>query len=84
MTMFLNLTQARNNFPDVIKKISKGENVVVTKRGKIVALISALKEEELETDAILNNPALMKKIRKAKKDVQSGKIHSYEEIFKGI
>lgn len=84
MTIFLNLTQARDNFPNLIKKISNGESVVVTKRGKIVALISALKEGELETDAILNNPGIMKKIRQAKKDIQSGKMHSYEEVFKGI
>lgn len=84
MTMFLNLTEARDNFPSVIKRISKGENVVVTKRGKIVALISALKEEELETDAILSNPGIMKKICQAKKDIKSGKMHSYEEVFKGI
>ena len=84
MTMFLNLTEARDNFPSVIKRISKGENVVVTKRGKIVALISALKEEELETDAILSNPGIMKKIRQAKKDIKNGKMYSYEEVFKGI
>lgn len=81
MTIFLNLTEVRNNFPQLIKKITKGDNVIITRRGKVVAFISSLNEADIETDAILKNPRLMKKIKKAKEDVSADRLYSYENVF---
>lgn len=81
MTKFLNLTEARNSFPQVINQVARGDHIIITKHGKPTAMILKIDANMLETTAILKDKAFMKKIRRAQQDIKAGRLYSYKEVF---
>jgi prevent-host-death family protein len=77
----LNLTEARNAFPKVIDRVEHGDRVIITRHGKPAALIVKIDPTLLETRSILNDKEMMKKIKKAREDIEAGRLHSYQEVF---
>ena len=81
MTKWFNLTNTRNNFPQIIAEVSKGSQVVITRRGKPTAIIIGINDNQLETWDIMKDKELMKKIKIAKEDIKKGRIYTYQETF---
>ena len=81
MTQFLNLTEVRNRFPKIIHQVERGDQVIITRHGKPTAIIIKLDPNILETNAILKDKEMMKKIRSAKEDIKAGRLYSYQDVF---
>jgi prevent-host-death family protein len=81
MTKFLNLTEARNTFPKVIEDVEKGDQIIITKRGKPAAFIIKIDSNMLETVSIMEDREIMRKIKKAREDIKANRLHSYKEVF---
>lgn len=73
--------------PRIIDEIdSKMDRFIITRRGKPVALIMSIEDYEsiLETLDILSDTRLMKRIKEAEKDVQSGDFKALDRIEKEL
>lgn len=87
MVNTITLKELRPELPKVIKDIDKKlDRYIITKRGKPVAIVMSVDDYEgfLETIEILSNKKLMRKIKKAKKEVKEGKTISLEELRQKI
>jgi prevent-host-death family protein len=83
MVKFISLKQLRPNLPKTIKDINmKLDRYIVSKRGKPVAVMMSIDDYEglLETIEILHDKNLVKRLKKAKREIQEGKTISLEEL----
>jgi len=74
--MYLNVTQAKESFLDLIRKVEEQESVVLEKRGKPVAAL--LPYEEYTTLSRIKNYLTIQEISEAMKDLGI----TAREIFK--
>lgn len=87
MVNTISLKDLRPALPSVINNIdSKLDRYVVMKRGKPVAIMMSFDDYEsiLETLEILSDKNLVKRIKKAKKEIDEGETVSLEEIRRKI
>jgi len=87
MTKNVTLKDLRPKLPRIIDEIdSKMDRFIITRRGKPVALIMSIEDYEsiLETLDILSDTRLMKRIKEAEKDVQSGDLKALDRIEKEL
>lgn len=77
---FINVAEAKAKFSEVLRK-SKGEDVVVTSRGKPTALIQGLKEEDLEDFLISHSRKIRELMEKAWQAYKKGEIIQLEELI---
>ena len=82
-TITLPITQARNNFLNLIRDTKNVlERIIITKNGKPEAVLLSYDEYEgwLETFEIAKDKELMAEIKCAKEDIRAGRIHSYKDV----
>ena len=82
-TITLPITQARNNFLDLIRDAKNIlERVIITKNGKPEAVLLSYDEYEgwLETFEIAKDKKLMAEIKRAKDDIRAGRVYSYKNV----
>ena len=75
------ISEVLRNFSKVIDLVNQsGRRCVIEHRGKIVgAIISA---DELETQEILEDPVVMKRIKRAEEQIKAGTpLLTHEEVF---
>ncbi len=60
---FVNVRELKNKTSCVLRRAGKGEDIVVTSRGKPCAVIHGLTENEIEDYILLNRPAFEKKLK---------------------
>lgn len=86
-TITLPITEARNNFLNLVRNARKIlERVIITKNGKPEAVLLSYEEYEgwLETLEIMKDQELVKGIQAAKADIKAGRIYSYNEVMKSL
>jgi prevent-host-death family protein len=75
----------RPKLPKIIKTVdSKLDRFIITKRGKPAALLMSIDDYEslLETIDVLSDKKLIKRLRKAEKELEKGKVKALDEIEK--
>lgn len=59
--LFANIRELKAKTSEIIRKTEEGEDVIITSRGKPVALLRNFSEDEIE-EYILNHPKFLKKL----------------------
>ena len=80
----LTVTQAKAHFLEIVRNSDKRlERFLITKQGKPAAVIMNADEFEgwLETLEIMSNKKLLAQIRKAKKEVEQGKVKTFKDVI---
>jgi prevent-host-death family protein len=78
-TQTISMSDARANFAETLDAATKGDVILVTRRGKPdAALVDA---EILEDYLASTNPRIIKKVQTARKEVE---LISFEDAFKTI
>lgn len=81
----LPVTDVKRNLLPLIRKVQKlQESVTITRNGRPAAVLLSLDEYEglLETVEILSDPALVKRLRRSKKELDRGQWISHREVWK--
>jgi antitoxin YefM len=79
----LTVTQAKSQFLKIIRNSHKRlERVLITKQGKPTAVLMNVDEYEgwLETLDIMADKKTLRELRKAKLEVQQGKVKTFSEV----
>jgi prevent-host-death family protein len=79
---FANVKELQKDASGIISLVEKGEDVIITKRGKPVAVIHPLSEDTIEDYMIQHSPSIRKKIEEGLKDSREGKIIPLRDIIK--
>jgi prevent-host-death family protein len=79
---FANVKELQKCASGIISLVEKGEDVIITKRGKPAAVIYPLSEDEIEDYMIKHSPTIRKKIEEGLKDIKEGKIIPLRDILK--
>lgn len=87
MQNFINATDARNNFFDLLEKIKKSPYPInITVKGIPEAVIMSKEEFDgwIATIETLSDTELMKSIRQSEKDIKAGRYRDWEEVKKEL
>ena len=87
MVNMISIRELRPELSNVVRRIhDKFDRYVITKKGKPEVVMMSIEDYEsiLETLEIQSDKQLMKRIRKAEKDLKAGKGVSLEEIHKKL
>ena len=79
---FANVKELQKNASGIISLVEKGEDVIITKRGKPAAVIYPLSEDEIEDYMIQHSPSIRKKIEEGLKDSREGKVIPLRDLIK--
>jgi prevent-host-death family protein len=79
---FANVKELQKDASGIISLVEKGEDVIITKRGKPAAVIYPLTEDMIEDYMIQHSPSVRKKIEEGLKESREGKIISLRDIIK--
>ena len=80
------ITEARNKFTKLPDQAAKKQILAITRRNKEVMAVMSweLYEGLLETLEVLSDPELMKHLRTAIEDVQTGRTHSLSDAYERL
>jgi len=84
MKNILPVTTVKKNLMKLLSQAQEdGSTFVITKDGKAAGVLMSAEEYEgmLETMEILSDPKAMESLRKAQKDIDEGRVYSFEEVF---
>ncbi len=79
---FANVKELQKDASGIISRVEKGEDVIITKRGKPAAVIYPLSESEIEDYLIEHSPSIRKKIEEGLKDRKEGKTIPLRDLLK--
>lgn len=79
---FANVKELQKDASGIIRLVEKGEDVIITKRGKPAAVIYPLTEDMIEDYMIQHSPGIRKKIEEGLKDSREGRIIPLRDIMK--
>ncbi|MFH1856166.1 MAG: type II toxin-antitoxin system Phd/YefM family antitoxin [Candidatus Omnitrophota bacterium] len=82
MDYIMPISEVRGKLPEMIKKISLGKHLIITRNGKPEAVL--LSPEEVETLEIKADQKLLQSILRAEEDVSAGKLYSHKDVFKDV
>ena len=83
-TKLISSAEARANLPSLLSQIEElQEHVIITRRGKPVAIMLGYEEYEslLETLEVLSNPELLKGVKEGEDDIDKGDMVSLNEYL---
>jgi|KNS12BottometaT_FD_k123_127219_1 prevent-host-death family protein len=66
---FVSVRELRIQTPDVLRRVAKGEKIIVTKRGKPQAALVKLTEDDIE-DLVLTHPHFLEEIDAARQEYE--------------
>ncbi|MDA8086860.1 MAG: type II toxin-antitoxin system prevent-host-death family antitoxin [Nitrospiraceae bacterium] len=69
---FANIKELQRDASSLVSLAEKGEDVIITKRGKPVAVIYPLDEDAFEDYMIEHSPSIRKKIEEGLKELKEG------------
>ncbi|MBI4064697.1 MAG: type II toxin-antitoxin system Phd/YefM family antitoxin [Elusimicrobia bacterium] len=80
----LTATKAREQLFRLIERTTRRHEAfeITSRNGQAVLISEEDYEDLIETLELLSNPGLLKSIRKAKKEIASGKTYSLKKVFK--
>lgn len=79
---YANIKELQRDASDIINRVEKGEDVIITKRGKPAAVIYPLTEDVIEDYMIQHSPTIRKKIEEGLKDAREGRVIPIEDLLK--
>lgn len=79
---FANVKELQKDTSGIISRVEKGEDVIITKRGKPAAVIYPLSEDEIEDYMIEHSPSIRRKIEEGLKDRKEGKTILLRDLLK--
>lgn len=79
---FANIRELQKDASGIINLVEKGQDVVITKRGKPAAVIYPLNEDMIEDYMIQHSPSIRRKIEEGLKDVKEGRVISIGDLLK--
>lgn len=79
---FANVKELQRDASGIISRVEKGEDVIITKRGKPAAVIYPLSEDEIEDYMIQHSPGIKKKIEEGLRESREGKVIPLRDLIK--
>ncbi len=79
---YANIKELQKDASGIINRVEKGEDVIITKRGKPAAVIYPLSEDVIEDYMIQHSPTIRKKIEEGLKDAREGRVIPIEDLLK--
>jgi len=79
---FANVKELQKDASGIISRVEKGEDVIITKRGKPAAVIYPLSEDEIEDYMIQHSPGIKKKIEEGLRESREGKVIPLRDLIK--
>jgi prevent-host-death family protein len=79
---FANIRELQKDASGIINLVEKGQDVVITKRGKPAAVIYPLNEDMIEDYMIRHSPGIRRKIEEGLKDVKEGRVIPIGDLLK--
>lgn len=79
---FANIKELQRDTSGIITLVEKGEDVIITKRGKPAAVIYPLTEDEIEDYLFQHSPTIRKKIAEGLKDIKAGRVTPLKDLLK--
>lgn len=79
---FANVKELQKDASGIISLVEKGEDVIITKRGKPAAVIYPLSEDEIEDYMVQHSPTIRRKIEEGLKDVKEGRTVPLKDLLK--
>ena len=76
-----NTVELKNKTNAIIRDVMKGNPVIITYRGKPAVSLTPLTEDDLEDFILENSPRIRKMVAQAEKDIQKGKVRSFDEYL---
>jgi antitoxin YefM len=87
MSRTVPFTEARARLSELLDVVEREqEHVVITRKGKPVALLMSVDEWESweETIEVLSDDELMESLRRADEDVKAGRLYTLDEVLKRL
>lgn len=81
---FANTVELKNKTNELLRRVMKGEPVIITYRGKPAASLLPLGQDDLEDFVLEHSPRVRKMVAAAEKAVASGEVISLEDYLKQI
>jgi len=78
---FVNVRELHNRTSEILRRAKDGKLVFITQRGKPVAVLQGLTEEELEDFLLSYHPRFRKTIEKAVEEAKTGKTVPLEKVL---
>lgn len=78
---FANVRELKNKTSELLRLTRKGKNVLITSRGKPVAILHGIREEEVEDYVLTHHPDLRMAIEKAYQDYKKHGGFTIEEVI---
>ncbi len=79
---FVNIRELQKEASGLVNLVEKGEDVIITKRGKPAAVLYPLDEEAIEEYMIQHSPRIRKKIEEGLKDARAGRVTPIGDLLK--
>ena len=79
---FANIRELQKNASSLVSLVEKGEDVIITKRGKPTAVIYPLTEDTIEDYMIQHSPTIKKKLADGLQDAREGRTTPIEDLLK--
>ncbi len=75
--------EAHRNLPKLLRQAEKGNQIVVSRKGKPVAVVIGVREYNsiMATLEEMADPGALRALREAQADSSAGRVYSYEEVF---
>lgn len=78
---FVNTVELKNHLNSVLSKVSHGEAVIVTLRGKPAATLLPTTEEDLDQILFERSAVLRKAVQEGLKDLESGRFMTMKDYI---
>lgn len=78
---FANIKELQRDTSGIIALVEKGEDVIITKRGKPAAVIYPLTEDEIEDYLLEHSPTIRKKIEEGLRDIKAGRVTPLKDLL---
>jgi prevent-host-death family protein len=78
---FANIKELQRDASSLVSLAEKGEDVIITKRGKPAAVLYPLNEDIIEDYMIQHSPSIKKKLAEGLKDAREGKTIPIEDML---
>ena len=79
---FANVKELQKDASGIISSVERGEDAIITKHGKPVAVIYPLNEDTVEDYLLQHSPKIRKKIEEGLKDLRAGRVTPLGELLK--
>lgn len=81
---FANVRTLKNNTSEMLRLVAGGKDVIITSRGKPVAMIRKMTEDEIEDYVLSHHPAIRASIEAADRHYRKKGGVPLEEVIRGL